>query len=138
MPQVHILLVNTKVPRSTKKMVAGVRNLHTKVKQIIQGGGGRVIVSLQYPTIVGPVMDSIEAITQRAEQLLDSLASLSSTSPAPSPEAPTEDPSAERVKIHSGLQVCGGSACTEISISTPSFILASFCAYLLILLQSRS
>ena len=31
MPNVRILLVNTKVPRSTKKMVAGVRELLTKV-----------------------------------------------------------------------------------------------------------
>ena len=35
MPQVRILLVNTKVPRSTKKMVAGVRELHTKAGYII-------------------------------------------------------------------------------------------------------
>ena len=34
MPQVRILLVNTKVPRSTKKMVAGVRELHTKAGYI--------------------------------------------------------------------------------------------------------
>ena len=34
MPQVRVLLVNTKVPRSTKKMVAGVRELHNKVNNI--------------------------------------------------------------------------------------------------------
>ena len=35
MPKLRILLVNTKVPRSTKKMVEGVRRRHDKV-----GGGG--------------------------------------------------------------------------------------------------
>jgi mevalonate kinase len=85
MPNVRILLVNTKVPRSTKKMVAGVRELLTK-----------------YPNVVGPVLESIEAISHRAELLLDSLSALSSSSAALSSTA-TES-GTEAAIIHTSLQ----------------------------------
>ena len=44
-PALHILLVNTRVPRSTKQLVAGVRVLHDA-----------------YPQAVGPMLESIDAI----------------------------------------------------------------------------
>lgn len=52
----------------------------------------------QYPDVVLPILESIEAVTQKAESLLNNLGTISSTlSPTPS----TEDVS----KIYSGLQV---------------------------------
>jgi mevalonate kinase len=78
MPKVRILLVNTKVSRSTKKMVAGVRELRDR-----------------YPSVVGPILDSVEAIVEKAESLLHQLAQqLSHTQPQPNTET-----------IHAGLQV---------------------------------
>ncbi|KAK2185913.1 hypothetical protein NP493_217g03026 [Ridgeia piscesae] len=51
-PQLRILLLNTKVPRSTKFMVAGVKDRYNK-----------------YPEIIGPVLDSIEGISQCCERI---------------------------------------------------------------------
>ena len=53
LPDMRILLTNTKVPRSTKQLVAGVRMLHDKI-----------------PRVVKPIFDSIEGISQRFLELL--------------------------------------------------------------------
>lgn len=53
MPNLRILLVNTKVPRSTKILVEGVRKKYDK-----------------YPEIVKPVLDAIEVITSQFESII--------------------------------------------------------------------
>lgn len=50
---VGILLTNTKVPRSTKELVAKVRRLHEA-----------------FPTVVRPILESIEGISQEFLALL--------------------------------------------------------------------
>lgn len=55
MPKLRILLVNTKIPRSTKALVESVRKKRDK-----------------YPDIVNPVLDSIESITSRFESVVTS------------------------------------------------------------------
>lgn len=52
-PALQILLTNTKVPRSTKALVAGVRN--------------RLI---KFPEIVGPLLTSIDAVSRKCEHVL--------------------------------------------------------------------
>lgn len=54
MPHLRILIVNTKVRRSTKVLVESVRKKHDK-----------------YPDIVKPILDSIEGITSKFESLLN-------------------------------------------------------------------
>lgn len=61
-PALQILLTNTKVPRSTKALVAGVRN--------------RLI---KFPDIVAPLLTSIDAISVECERVLGEMA----TAPAP-------------------------------------------------------
>ncbi|KAL4646669.1 mevalonate kinase [Arapaima gigas] len=56
-PMLRILLTNTKVPRSTKLLVAGVRD---KIKK--------------FPSIMGPVLDSIDGISITCEQTLQEMA----------------------------------------------------------------
>nr|XP_020025558.1 mevalonate kinase [Castor canadensis]XP_020025559.1 mevalonate kinase [Castor canadensis] len=56
-PALRILLTNTKVPRSTKALVAGVRN--------------RLI---KFPEIVDPLLTSMEAISLKCERVLDEMA----------------------------------------------------------------
>lgn len=55
-PTLKILLTNTKVPRSTKILVAGVKN---KI--------------LKFPAIMNPVLDSIDAIASLCEHVFDSM-----------------------------------------------------------------
>ncbi|NXX75160.1 KIME kinase, partial [Urocolius indicus] len=63
-PMLRILLTNTKVPRSTKVLVAGVKE---KI--------------LKFPAVMRPVLDSIDAISQECQSVLEAL-------PAdPSPES---------------------------------------------------
>jgi mevalonate kinase len=52
-PSLRILLTNTKVPRSTKELVAGVRRLHTS-----------------FPTVVTPIFESIRQISEVFLQLI--------------------------------------------------------------------
>ncbi|XP_033641472.1 mevalonate kinase-like [Asterias rubens] len=55
-PLLRIILINTKIPRSTKVLVAGVR-----------------VKFDEYPAIIGPVFDSIEEIAQKCQLVLESL-----------------------------------------------------------------
>ncbi|XP_019856997.1 PREDICTED: mevalonate kinase-like [Amphimedon queenslandica] len=64
MPSLTILLVYTKVLRNTKKMVARVRDLHDK-----------------YPSVISPLLTSIEEIVLKSETVLAKLASLSEGEP---------------------------------------------------------
>ena len=54
LPSMQIILTNTKVPRSTKKLVAGVRERYDA-----------------FPAIIKPILESIEAISQRFLEILD-------------------------------------------------------------------
>ncbi|XP_018604472.1 mevalonate kinase [Scleropages formosus] len=56
-PMLRILLTNTKIPRSTKLLVAGVRD---KIKK--------------FPSIMAPVLDSIDGISITCEQTLQEMA----------------------------------------------------------------
>ncbi len=56
-PQLEILLINTCQSRSTKLLVAGVRQRYDK-----------------YPTVIKPILDSIEAITQTCIKTLSEIA----------------------------------------------------------------
>ncbi|NWH28376.1 KIME kinase, partial [Grus americana] len=55
-PMLRILLTNTKVPRSTKVLVAGVKE---KI--------------LKFPAIMNPVLDSINAISQECQSVLEAM-----------------------------------------------------------------
>ncbi|XP_071511523.1 mevalonate kinase-like [Diadema antillarum] len=55
-PQLSVLLVYTKVPRSTKVLVASVRERHDR-----------------YPKIYGPILESIEQISQECERTLEAM-----------------------------------------------------------------
>ncbi|XP_010875055.1 mevalonate kinase [Esox lucius] len=63
-PMLRILLTNTKVPRSTKVLVAGVKDKMNK-----------------FPSIINPVLDSVDAISCTCEQTLSEM-----TSDSPTPE----------------------------------------------------
>ena len=85
--------MNTKVPRSTKKMVEGVRRRHDKVRAqttvLHVSISVHVSISLphvkcvwsllvslflQFPDVIGPVLDSVEALVERAQKELEHLA----------------------------------------------------------------
>ena len=63
LPPINVLLTNTKVPRKTSDLVAKVGQLYK-----------------QYPEIVKPIFDSIEAITNKFVELSNSHNSTSSSS----------------------------------------------------------
>ena len=54
LPDINIMLTNTKVPRSTKELVAGVRVLHDRL-----------------PEVIKPIFSSIEGISRRFLELMD-------------------------------------------------------------------
>lgn len=54
LPPLQILLINTKVPRSTKALVAAVRKLHDSI-----------------PSVIKPILESIEGISQKFLSLID-------------------------------------------------------------------
>ncbi|XP_050410048.1 mevalonate kinase [Patella vulgata] len=56
MPKLRILLINTKIPRSTKKLVAVARDLYNTL-----------------PNIMQPILDSIEAVTEKCQTVLAQL-----------------------------------------------------------------
>ena len=53
LPDIQILLTNTKVPRSTKQLVAGVRTLYDKL-----------------PSVLKPIFDAVEGISQRFLEII--------------------------------------------------------------------
>ncbi|XP_009083334.1 PREDICTED: mevalonate kinase, partial [Acanthisitta chloris] len=55
-PTLRILLTNTKVPRSTKVLVAGVKEK-----------------MLKFPAVMNPVLDSIDAISQECQSVLEAM-----------------------------------------------------------------
>ncbi|ESO97418.1 hypothetical protein LOTGIDRAFT_231588 [Lottia gigantea] len=57
MPKLRILLVNTKVPRSTKILVAGVRDKYNKYREVME-----------------PILNSTECITVQCESVLSDIA----------------------------------------------------------------
>lgn len=61
LPDIQILLTNTKVPRSTKQLVAGVRALYDRM-----------------PTVIKPIFDSIEGISNKFLDLVEKIAQNSS------------------------------------------------------------
>lgn len=61
MPNLRILLVNTKVPRSTKKMVAGVRERYDK-----------------FPGVISPILEAMDGVVEEARTRLEELATTSS------------------------------------------------------------
>jgi mevalonate kinase len=54
LPDVEILLTNTRVPRRTKVLVKGVRELHDSL-----------------PSCVKPILDAVEAISQEFLRLIE-------------------------------------------------------------------
>lgn len=80
MPKLSILLVYTKVPRSTKKIVAGVRQNHTK-----------------YPQVTSPILDSIEAIVLKSEFTLEEIWDLTN-------QDDNEELQAKRKRLYTSLQ----------------------------------
>ncbi len=65
-PQLKLLVTNTAVPRQTSVLVAGVRSLKER-----------------YPTIIDPILDSIEAITTKAIEFLQNYHSKDNTTGNP-------------------------------------------------------
>ncbi|MEJ1281941.1 mevalonate kinase [Cricetulus griseus] len=81
LPALQILLTNTKVPRSTKALVAGVRSRLLKV--LLDGGVPWVLgtgKSEEFPEIVTPLLTSIDAISLECERVLGEMVA------APAPE----------------------------------------------------
>uniref|UniRef100_A0A8D0E5H9 Mevalonate kinase n=1 Tax=Salvator merianae TaxID=96440 RepID=A0A8D0E5H9_SALMN len=112
-PTLRILLTNTKVPRSTKVLVAGVKD---KI--------------LKFPAIMEPVLTSIDAISQECERVLETMAECPSDECYPLLEELIDinqhhlnvigvgHPSLDRVcqvtaqhKLHSKLTGAGGGGC---------------------------
>lgn len=62
MPSLRILLINTRIPRNTKDLVAGVRNKYDR-----------------YPYVIQPVLESIEAVSERCQATYSSMISGEST-----------------------------------------------------------
>jgi mevalonate kinase len=54
LPDMNILLTNTNIPRSAKKLVGHVRTLHET-----------------FPTVLKPILESIEGISQEFLRLID-------------------------------------------------------------------
>jgi hypothetical protein len=66
------LLTNSKVPRDTKKLVAGVgeKKANVRVKQQITGSSAQTKFVLQEPELVNGILKSIQSISDEARRVL--------------------------------------------------------------------
>ncbi|XP_035747472.1 mevalonate kinase isoform X3 [Egretta garzetta] len=71
-PTLRILLTNTQVPRSTKVLVAGVKEKILKVQHLRGRGDGNACWG-RFPAIMNPVLDSIDAISQECQSVLEAM-----------------------------------------------------------------
>lgn len=81
-PPLQVLLVNTKVPRSTKALISGVRERRER-----------------HPSAIDPILDSLDALAERGIQALHDLASATRDQD----RAAAHETIAELIEINQGL-----------------------------------
>jgi len=97
-PEIHILLVNTKVPRCTKTLVAGVKQRYDTM-----------------PAVMTPIFDAIEAVTEHSISLLTSTRT-----------GCDSETLGELVRVNHCLLKAIGRMHEENSLESPSKVIASF------------